>query len=141
MLDKYITHELVMVSQDANLEDVANLMREKNVGSVIVVEDKDTNPVPTGIITDRDMVTRLIAKDVNLDEVSVKDVASSPLVVIKDSQGLQQSLEAMENKGVRRAPVVDREGKLVGIISIDDILVGMIDKLESLASIIKRQFV
>lgn len=139
MLDKYISHDLIMVSQDANLEEVATLMRAKNVGSVIVVENKDTNPVPTGIITDRDMVTRLLAQDIKLDEISAQDIASEPIVLIQDSQGLQQTLDLMESKGVRRTPVVDKEGKLVGMIALDDVMVAMIDRLESIAHVIKHQ--
>ncbi len=139
MLDKYISHDLIMVSQDANLEEVATLMRAKNVGSVIVVENKDTNPVPTGIITDRDMVTRLLAQDIKLDEVSAQDIASEPIVLIQASQGLQQTLDLMESKGVRRTPVVDKEGKLVGMIALDDVMVAMIDRLESIAHVIKHQ--
>lgn len=130
--------DVVTVAEDANLNDVAALMRDKNVGAVVVVSEKE-NPIPKGIITDRDIVTRIIGEEIKLDEVGVKDVISEPLVVIKEDQDMQATVDKMSKSGVRRAPIVNKDGKLVGIISLDDLLINFIKKFEGLGLLLKKQ--
>lgn len=137
-ISEFMNKDVVTVNSDENLNTVANLMREKNVGSVLVVDQSD-NPTPQSIITDRDIVTRVIGEQVDLNEVSVKDVASAPLVCFKEDQGVQEVLNEMMEKSVRRAPIVDAAKKLVGIISIDDLLLALIEELQCLSGLIKRQ--
>jgi CBS domain-containing protein len=129
---------VVTVTEDANLNEVAKLMHDKNIGSVVIIAHKD-NPIPKGIITDRDIVTRIIGEEVKLDEVSIKDVSSQPLVVVKEEQNMQETLDAMSKNGIRRVPVINKEGKLVGLISLDDLLINLIEKLNSLSMLLKKQ--
>lgn len=136
MLEDYIKKDPVTVSEEGSLEEVARLMREKNVGSVVVVKDHD---IPTAIITDRDIVTRLLAKEVSLEEVCVKDVASQSLLLVKEDQCLDDVLEKMSEKAVRRAPVVSQEGKLMGVVSLDDVIVCMAERLQKVLTVIQKQ--
>lgn len=138
MLRNYIIDEVAMVSPGASLQEVAQLMREKNVGSVIIVDDKKENPRPKGIITDRDITTQLIAGKKKLDAI-VEDYATEPVFTVSDSQDLFETIDAMEERGVRRAPVVDRDNKIIGIVTLDDLVVAMIDQLQHLGNIIKKQ--
>lgn len=139
MLERYIKHDFMTVSENGSLAEIAQLMQQKKVSSVIVVENKETNPIPTGMLTERDILACLFAENIDLKTVLAKDLMSSPPVLIKNSQGLQEALDTMQHKGVRRALVVDREGKLTGLLAIDDVLVEMINRLEKLANVIKHQ--
>ena len=78
--------------------------------------------MPVGILTDRDIVIELVAEQVDPQSVSVGDVMSDHLLIISESDELLDIIEQMRSKGVRRAPVVSKEGELVGILTLDDLL-------------------
>ena len=104
-----------------HMNDVANtiasLMRTKKVGSVVVLDD-DSNPV--GVITERDIVERIVSKDKKPSEIKAKEVMSKPLNTIDPSSTIVDASKKMRKLGVRRLIVVEGS-KLVGVISSDDI--------------------
>lgn len=130
---------VVIVSPDDSLRTVAELMRQHHVGSVVVARDQDGLCRPVGIITDRDIVLALIAKDVPPETVSAGDVMSEPLETIDETDEIWTALERMRNRGLRRLPVVGSHGELVGIISADDLLELVAEELTNLARIINRE--
>ena len=117
------------------IKEIAQIMHDKNVGSVVVV-DKERKPI--GIVTDRDIVIRVINEDLNPAQIYVDDVISSNILTLREDMGLIEALEYMKGKGVRRFPVVDSEGKLVGIITVDDIVRLLGKELADIANIIER---
>jgi CBS domain-containing protein len=131
--------DVVTLPEAASLSEAAKLMKQKNVGSIVVVKNAENDLIPVGIITDRDIVTLSDAANVELNKVSVKDVVTKDLLVVKEDSNYHDAIQAMAEKGVRRAPVVDENGKLTGLISVDDLLVILIDKLSSLSALIKKQ--
>ncbi len=116
---KACNRKVVYIDQNANIDEVAQMMREEHVGSVIVV-DQEAKPI--GIITDRDLVIEILAEDVPADSVALKDIMTYHPVVIREDEDLADALDKMRERAVRRAPVVDAEGLLSGILSIDDVL-------------------
>jgi CBS domain-containing protein len=112
----------VIVHKGENAVEAAKLMRQYHVGDVVVVMDKDDKKIPVGILTDRDIVIELVAEQVDPESVSVGDVMSDHLITISESDELLDTIEQMRSKGVRRAPVVSKEGELVGILTLDDLL-------------------
>jgi CBS domain-containing protein len=112
----------VIVHKGENAVEAAKLMRQYHVGDVVVVMDKDDKKIPVGILTDRDIVIELVAEQVEPESVSVGDVMSDHLITISESDELLDTIEQMRSKGVRRAPVVSKEGELVGILTLDDLL-------------------
>lgn len=128
--------EVVMVGRGATLLEAAKLMRNQHVGTVVVVEEQNGNPIPVGILTDRDMVIALIAEEVPLNAVSVGDVTSVELIVARESDGLFETVEHMRDRGIRRLPVVAENGSLVGIIAVDDVLELLAEQLTALVKLV-----
>ncbi|MFZ5493004.1 MAG: CBS domain-containing protein [Pseudomonadota bacterium] len=130
---------VVIASPADSLRTVAELMRQHHVGSVVVTRDANGLVYPVGIITDRDIVLALVAKNVSPDGVSAGDVMSEPLETADENDEVWQVLERMRKRGVRRLPVVGVRGELVGIVSADDLLELVAEEVVSLARIIGRE--
>ncbi len=118
---------VVTVEKDATIVEVAKLMRKRHVGSIIVTEIKAGQCLPVGIITDRDLVTEVIANGVDFSKVTAGDIMSSDLATVQESAGVYDVLKSMGKNGVARVPVVDKGGDLVGLLSADDVI-GMLAK-------------
>ena len=131
--------EVVVVNKGENALEAARLMRQYHVGDVVVVEDKDDRKVPAGILTDRDIVIELVAEQVAPESVTVEDVMSDQLLTINESDELLDTLEKMRASGVRRVPVVGKEGELVGILTLDDVLDILAEALQDLALLTGRE--
>jgi CBS domain-containing protein len=106
----------------------ARLMREQHIGDVVVVKPHGEGNKPVGILTDRDIVLELVAKGINLGEVTIGDAMSYELLTLPQDMDLLEAMAEMRSHAVRRAPVVDERGMLVGILSIDDVL-GIVTEL------------
>ena len=114
--------EVVITEKDSSIRQVARLMREYHVGDVIVVEEMNNDCIPVGIITDRDIAIELIAEDVDLNTITVGDAMSFDLLTALEEDDIFTLIERMQVKGVRRVPVVNANGGLEGIISVDDLI-------------------
>ncbi len=130
---------VIIASPDDSLRTIAELMRQHHVGSVVVTRDANGVVYPVGIITDRDIVLALVAKDVSPDAVSAGDVMSEPVETADENDEIWQVLERMRNRGVRRLPVVGLRGELIGIVSADDLLELVAEEVVGLARIINRE--
>jgi len=130
--------EVVIACPEENLLEAARLMRRYHVGDLIVVESAGSK-VPVGILTDRDIVVEVVAQEVDPANVSVADVMSQPLFSVRESDDLTGTVERMRRLGVRRAPVVDESGTLVGIFTLDDILEELAELLTNLVSLTGRE--
>jgi CBS domain-containing protein len=102
----------------ASLADAAQRMKEEDVGSLPVVEEDRL----VGILTDRDIVLRVVAERINPDSVKVGDVASKELVTVEPEQSLDDALALMAHHRVRRLPVVE-EGRLIGMLAQADVAI------------------
>ena len=130
-------HNVATIERDAGVVEAAARMRAEHVGDLIVVEQRGTKRVPVGILTDRDIVVAVVAKRVSPDDVAVGDAMSAePLTVNKDN-GVEHALREMRRAGVRRAPVVDERGELVGVLSIDDVIDHLAVQLGHIADIVR----
>jgi CBS domain-containing protein len=111
-----MTRSPVAVASDAPAVDAARLLAAEDVGSLPVVEDDRL----VGMITDRDLVLRVLAKDRDPHEVQVREVCSEDPVVATPDEALDSALVRMAQKQLRRLPVVD-DGRLVGILAQADV--------------------
>ena len=93
------------------------MMRDEDVGVAPIVEDDKL----IGMLTDRDIAIRVVAEGRNPDQVIVRDVASKQVVTIDPQQGLDEALRIMAKHKVRRLPVVEEDGKLVGVVAQADV--------------------
>jgi len=107
---------VVTVDVNTSVEEVCRIMGEKHIGSVIVTEGGK----PAGIFTERDLLTKILVKDVGLLRERVKEFMSSPLTVITPDFELREAARIMTQLKIRRLPVVE-EGQLLGIITSADI--------------------
>ncbi len=119
---------------DKTVRDAARLLRKTNVGSVIITQKGKAK----GIITERDIVYKVIALGRDPAKTKLKSVMSRPLKVIKASDRVESAAIALRNNKVKRLPVVDRAGRLVGIITEGDLLrvyPGMVDVVSEMQEI------
>ena len=119
MLQNIINRNLITVKPSANLQECAELMEEKNVGSILVVDDGFK---PIGIITDRDIVVRCVADGKDPQACVVEDLMTEELVTCHEKDGLYDCIAKMRDAKVRRMPVVNDSGTAVGILSFGDLL-------------------
>jgi CBS domain-containing protein len=131
--DVYAT-KLVTASPEERLSSIASRMKEHNVGTVVVIKGQK----PIGIITDRDLALALGTKRV-APEDAVLNVMTSPVRTIPDGAGIFAATQCMRDAGVRRLPIVNQEGCLVGIVSLDDLLRLLGRELYNLAEGVKSE--
>jgi CBS domain-containing protein len=137
----------VIAPKGESIVDAAKRMRMLHVGTVIVVEERGGKQVPVGILTDRDIVLSIVASDPeHLPFLSVNDAMSDELLTAPEETSLPDALTLMQERGVRRLPVVDRAGALVGIVTADDVIrflaeeVGQVVKLMNHEEQIERRY-
>lgn len=133
------SRDVVFAGRETTVQAAAKLMRHHHVGTVVVVDEMDANRRPIGIVTDRDIVVEVNAVDLNPGVITVGDIMSQELVTVRESEGLLQTVEIMRYKGVRRLPVVNDAGDLVGIVSIDDLLEALAEQMTEMARILGRE--
>lgn len=133
------SREVVIARTGETLRVAAQLMREQHVGALAVVEDRGGAVVPVGVLTDRDIVTAVVAKGLDADALLVGEVMSADPVTVRDSDGVSACIAKMREKGVRRMPVVNARGELVGIVSADDFIELLAEELNGLARTIANE--
>lgn len=133
------SREVITVHRDATLLHAAMLMRQYHVGDVVVVEDKKGKPVPVGIITDRDIVVELVATELDCRVITAGDIMGTHLVMINEDAGILEAIQLMSSKGVRRLPVVDNEGGLLGIITLDNLFLLLVKEFGAFSKLVNRE--
>jgi CBS domain-containing protein len=117
---EHCKRKVVSISSAADVTAAARLMREAHVGFLIVHEEGDSLRKPVGVLTDRDIVLQIIARDVEAKSVTVADVMTRQPLTASEGDDLPDLLQAMRLAGIRRVPVVDARGALTGIMALDD---------------------
>jgi CBS domain-containing protein len=115
-------------------------MRERHVGDLVVVRDEDGGRVPIGVLTDRDLVVGVLAKDVeHLTTLKVEDVLTTEPICAKETEDVSGVLDRMRRNVIRRVPVVNAKGHLVGMFTLDDFLGLLADEVANIGAIVSRQ--
>ena len=131
--------EVVIVQRDATTSEAAQLMRQHHVGDVVVVEDRGGAKIPVGIVTDRDLVVEIMAPAIDQLVITVGDIMASELATVRENAGIFETIEYLRAKGVRRVPVVNDSGGLVGILALDDLLELLAEELLALAKLVRHE--
>ena len=134
-IEKLIRRPVHTLAPNATCKEGAQLMREYGVGSVVVAEGRR----PVGMVTDRDIVVRVVAAGRDPAKVTLRDVMAGEPIFLGRERGLAQVIETMRDQGVRRLPVVDEQGLLEGILTLDDLLVLLTDQLGALAETVRKE--
>jgi CBS domain-containing protein len=138
-VDSICNHNAATIDSDADVARAADLMRKEHVGDLIVTAQRNGHTVPVGVITDRDIVVGIVAKNIPPSQVKVGDTLRGKLVTVRESDAVGFALREMRRAGVRRLPVIDGEDRLVGVLSIDDAIDHLAKQLGEIADTIRIQ--
>ena len=133
------TRSVTIAFRSTPLNGAARLMRENHVGSLVVVEETGGLRVVVGILTDRDIVMAVVAKDADAKTLRTGDVMTATLASVRESDTLYDVLSTMRSRGVRRVPVTGPHGTLAGILTLDDVLNALAGQLQALGSVVGRE--
>ncbi|WP_295477151.1 CBS domain-containing protein [uncultured Sutterella sp.] len=122
-------HKVATTTPEKTIQECAVQMRREHVGSLVVI---DENAKPLGIITDRDITIEGVAKGLDLTRTSVSDLMTAPVVTAAENEGMVVALARMRENGIRRLPIVDESGRLVGVITNSNLIKELSELLDSL---------
>jgi CBS domain-containing protein len=137
-ITEFCNRDVVCCSRDTSIVDAAALMRHRHIGNVIVIDQTGGKRVPVGIVTDRDIVVEVVAAGLDPKLIKLGDLVLTPLTTIEEGAGYAETVRLMSVKGIRRMPVVDAAGCLVGIITLDDMLRQLAGPLAALSELAGR---
>jgi CBS domain-containing protein len=130
MIGRVARKPVITAAPETTIQEAAHRMRRSRIGALVVVEDGK----PVGLLTDRDITVSVVALGKDPATVEVGAVMRKNPVVIREDQGLLDATKLLARRGVRRLPVVDRSGKLTGIVSLDDLLMLLGSEMGHIAS-------
>ncbi|MDA3945963.1 MAG: CBS domain-containing protein [Helicobacteraceae bacterium] len=128
-----------IIDKNDTIEEAAKRMRVFNVGDLIVVSVTEKGNTPIGIVTDRDIVVGIVADNADAQDMKVSAIMSKELVTGSEEDPVYEGIEQMKQHGIRRLPVVDKEGYLAGILSVDDLLEFLGEEINSLIHLIYKE--
>ncbi|MBL8498772.1 CBS domain-containing protein [Nitrosomonas sp. JL21] len=131
--------EVIVIQRDETTLEAAKLMRQYHVGAVIVVEAQNGRQIPIGIVTDRDLVVEVLAPELDNTVITVGDIMAPEIFTIKENMTTYEAIEYMRRKTIRRLPVVDDSGELVGMLTLDDVLELLSSELQDLAKLVRYE--
>jgi CBS domain-containing protein len=139
LLKEICTPEVVCCSPETTVLAAARLMRQRHVGDLVVVDDPEGDQPPLGMITDRDLVVEVLARERDPAAITVREIMRAPVAIASSSEDAAQAVERMRTHGVRRIPVIGNDGKLAGIVSLDDLLTRLAADASLLAEVVARE--
>ena len=130
---------VIVIQRDETIQEAAKLMRQFHVGAIIVIDKPNGGTVPVGVITDRDLVVEVMATELDETVITVGDILTPELFVVTENTAIDEAIELMRKKTVRRLPVVDDSGELIGILTLDDALQLLAEQLLDLAKLVRYE--
>lgn len=134
-LDPLIRRFPETLPPEASCTAAARLMRDANIGSVVVADGSK----PLGLVTDRDLAVRVIAEGRDPQTVRLQEVMSGEPIFLSERRSIASVIEVMRDLAIRRVMVVDDAGDLVGVITLDDLLMRTAEDLGGLAEAIRKE--
>jgi CBS domain-containing protein len=133
------TRNVVHCNRKTTALELAQMMRNSHVGNVVVADEPDGERIPLGIVTDRDLVMQVMALEADPATITAGELMSGPLTTAGEANTVYETAELMRLKGVRRVPVVNEHGGLVGIVALDDLLKIIGEELTLLGRVFARE--
>jgi CBS domain-containing protein len=133
------TKEVVFVDRETTIYQAAMTMREQHVGDLVVVDSAVHNKKPVGMLTDRDIVLAVVAPRLDPAVFTVGDVMSQGVMTASAEQDVFETVHAMRLRGVRRVPVVDRDGEIAGVFALDDFVGLLAREMDEVTKLIFRE--
>ena len=132
------TRSLVTCKRETTAAELARKMRDQHVANVLVVEERGGRLTPAGLVTDRDLVLGVIARDRDPNQVSAGELMCADLETALDSEFIYDAIWQMRKRQITRLPVVDSHGGLVGVLTADDVAEFLTSELSEVARLRKR---
>ncbi|HEX8754956.1 MAG TPA: CBS domain-containing protein [Steroidobacteraceae bacterium] len=133
------TRRVITAHPRLDVQTAAELMRQEHVGFLVVVPEESPGPQPPlGVMTDRDITIAVVAKRADPAALRVGDVMSVQPVLVGEGDAIDVALRTMRRAGIRRVPVVNGRGEVVGVLSLDDLLDFIAREMESLSGAIRN---
>jgi len=133
-IDKICQREVCVAQVDESIQDAAQRMHDLDVGSLVVL---DGEKKPIGILTDRDVALRIVCDAKDPKTTTVNDIMTSHPVTIPMTTSNEDALKRMRVLGVRRLIVADNEGRLAGIVALDDIIAQHVEEMTLIGGILE----
>ena len=128
------TRTVLFTDRGMLLDEAARLMRTHHVGSLVVVEERSPRErIVVGMITDRDLVTQVMALERDPRAFRVGDIMHGDVVTVREQDSVLDTLAVMRRKKVRRVPVTGARGELIGLVALDDVLALVAEQMQALA--------
>jgi len=139
LLKDICTTDVVYCGRDTTVLEAAQIMRRKHIGDLVVVDDPTEECAPVGLITDRDIVVKVLGNELDPGRTTVGKIMRTPLVTAAETEDSAIAIGRMRTHGVRRLPVTGREGQLVGIVTLDDLLKKLGTEVSALIEIVAKE--
>ena len=139
LIEEVCVLDVASCSRDTSILEAARLMRQHHTGDLVVVDEPGRGSVPLGIVTDRDIVVEALANGRDAAATTVAEIMSARLVIAAGSEDVSAAIDRMKLHGVRRVPVVDHAGNLMGILTLDDVLRLHAARAAALADIVSKE--
>ena len=136
---EYCNREVTIIGRGDSITKAAKLMRAQHVGNVLVVDIVNGERTPIGILTDRDIVIKVLAEDLDINVIALEDIISFKLETVQESDDLMSTIKRMRLYGIRRIPVVNSRGGLIGVLAVDDILDVITEQLMDIDQLIVNE--
>lgn len=133
------TRHVVYIDRKASIREAAQSMRSHHVGALVITDQPNGERVPAGIITDRDIAIAVVAAGIQPENLMVEDVMNRNVATCTESEDLFDIITTMLSRSVRRLPVVNDKGGLVGIVSADDLYGALSTHLRMLSQALARE--
>lgn len=132
-LERFCRKPIITILPKQTVHEAALQMHEHHVGAVVVV-DEDR---PVGIVTDRDIVLRAVVEGRDPKTTSIRDIMSRDVAVLRRDDKIDDAIISIKTAGVRRLPIVDENGKPIGMVTLDDLVVLMAGELSVAAGAVR----
>ena len=135
-IGRICTRSVDLAERDEIVWRAAERMHHRAVGALLVLDESRR---PIGILTDRDIVERVVSVARDPMATRVEEVMTTPVVTAREHSSIESALELMRQHAIRRLAVVDDDGTLVGFVSLDDVLMLLADEMAKIGKLISRQ--
>jgi CBS domain-containing protein len=139
LLKDLCTTDVAVCGRNTTLAEVSKMLRGRHVGDVVVVDDPDGDCIPVGLITDRDIVVKVLGAGQNPHQVKAGEIMRRPLVCAEETEDCGVAVRRMQTHGVRRLPITGTGGRLVGIVTLDDLLRVAVEEMSALLAIVAKE--
>jgi CBS domain-containing protein len=139
-VSKFMTKIVMTATLDQTIQSVCKIMNENNLGGVVIVKRGVSGNEQVGIITERDIIRKIGEADLFTTQTPIRELMSTNLISIKPDNTISDAIGLMHGNNIRRLPVINNDGKMVGIITDKDILKAVSTKSSTATAYVPKEF-